>query len=277
MVPTCTIDDAFDVGTSMGRRQAFSLVAGRCSAPDAEILFEIREQKLFRTMEQTWEGFSAKRLGMSRSCVDRVIRQFKELGPDFSKLSCFTRIEPAEYRPTAAAVTANGLACGGEVIALEPENAPKLAEAVETLRRPDTAPYQTNLTTHLCATPPPPFAPPIHPHCVQRDAHTHKTTRPQAWREWPMFVSKPVRPGSHRGERTGAAGLISKALDSRHGPSIGLMSMRPSPSAPDNGRCRTRCLPPRAPAGSRSFERRRLWAAGCTTSPYEVQWPSRWR
>jgi hypothetical protein len=143
MEKTSTIDDAFDVGTWVGRRQAFALVAGRCSAADAEILFDIREKKLFRTIEQTWEDFCAKRLGMNRSYVDRVIRQFQELGPNFAKLNCFTRIKPAEYRLIAAAVTGDGLSYGGEVIPLESENASKLTEAVEGLRRdsiPDTDP-----------------------------------------------------------------------------------------------------------------------------------------
>ena len=130
-----TIDEAFDVGTWVGRKQAFALVAGRCLAADAEILFEIREKKLFRTMEKTWEDFCVKRLGVGRSYADRVIRQFKELGPNFSKLSCFTRIKPAEYRLIAGAVTEDGLSYGGEVIALESENGPKLAEAVIALRR----------------------------------------------------------------------------------------------------------------------------------------------
>jgi hypothetical protein len=129
-----TIDEAFDVGTWVGRKQAFALVAGRCLAADAEILFEIREKKLFRTMEKTWEDFCVKRLGVGRSYADRVIRQFKELGPNFSKLSCFTRIKPAEYRLIVGAVTEDGLAYGGEVIPLESENGPKLAEAVAALR-----------------------------------------------------------------------------------------------------------------------------------------------
>src|ERR1700678_4768671 len=98
------INDAFDVGTWVGRKQAFALVAGRCSAADAEILFEIREKKLFRNIEQTWEDFCVQRLGMTRSYVDRIIRQFKDLGPNFSKLRCFTRIKAAEYRLIAAAV-----------------------------------------------------------------------------------------------------------------------------------------------------------------------------
>jgi hypothetical protein len=130
-----TIDEAFDVGTWVGRKQAFALVAGRCSAADAEILFEIREKKLFRTMEKTWEDFCVKRLGFGRSYADRIIRQFKELGPNFSKLSCFTRIKPAEYRLIVGAVTEDGLSYGGEVIALDPDNGPKLAEAVTALRR----------------------------------------------------------------------------------------------------------------------------------------------
>ncbi|MGP8246240.1 MAG: hypothetical protein ACLQVN_17190 [Bryobacteraceae bacterium] len=131
----CTIDEAFDVGTWVGRRQTFALLAGRCSAADVEILFEIRERKLFRTMDPTWEDFCARRLGMTRGYVDRLIRQLNELGPNFCKLSSLTRIKPAEYRLIAGAVADEGLSYGGEVIALEPENAPKLAEAVEALRR----------------------------------------------------------------------------------------------------------------------------------------------
>ncbi|MGO9894293.1 MAG: hypothetical protein ACLPX8_08795 [Bryobacteraceae bacterium] len=133
-----TLDEGFDVGTWVGRRQAFALVAGRCSAAEAEILLEIREKKLFRTMEPTWEDFCVKRLGITRGYVDRVIRQFRALGPNLSKLSCFTPIRPAEYRLIAEAITEDGLCYGGEVIALEPENAPKLAEAVEALRRDST-------------------------------------------------------------------------------------------------------------------------------------------
>jgi hypothetical protein len=143
MEQNSAIDDAFDVGAWVGRRQAFALVAGRCSAADAEILFEVREKKLFRTIEPTWGEFCVKRLGMMRSYVDRVIRQFKELGPNYCKLTSFVRIKPAEYRLIAAAVTEDGLCYDGEVIALEPENAPKLAQAVEALRRdatPETSP-----------------------------------------------------------------------------------------------------------------------------------------
>ena len=49
--------------------------------------------------------------------MDRVSRQFRELGPIFGKLSCLNRITPSEYRQIAAAVTEDGLSYGGEVIA----------------------------------------------------------------------------------------------------------------------------------------------------------------
>ena len=129
------MEDAFDIGTWVGRKQAFAVVAGRCSAADAEILLEIREKKLFRAIAQTWEEFCVERLGLTRGYVDRIIRLFKELGPEYVKLSCFTRIKPAEYRRIAGAITDDGLSYHGEVIALESENAPRLAEAVEALRR----------------------------------------------------------------------------------------------------------------------------------------------
>jgi hypothetical protein len=132
------IDEAFDVGAWLGRRQAFALIAGRCSAAAGDILREVREKKLFLTLEKTWEDFCVKRIGMTRSYVDRIIRQYKDLGPDFTRLNCFAPIKPAEYRLIAGAITEDGLAYGGEVIALEPENATKLAAAVEALRRDST-------------------------------------------------------------------------------------------------------------------------------------------
>jgi len=134
MEAVSTVDDAFEVGAWTGRRQAFALVAGRCSAADADILAKIREEKLFRSMEPTWDAFCSKRLGMTRGYVDRVIRQYKELGPEFAKLNSFTRIKPSEFRRIAGAITENGLSFGGEVIALAAENAPQLAEAVKALR-----------------------------------------------------------------------------------------------------------------------------------------------
>lgn len=125
----------FDVGAWVGRRQAFSVVARRCSAAEVEILNEIRENKLYRAVEDNWEDFCTNRLGVTRSYADRQIREYKELGAAYVKLNCYTKIKPAEYRQIAAAVTEDGLSYGGETIPLEPENTAKLLEAVDALRR----------------------------------------------------------------------------------------------------------------------------------------------
>ncbi len=125
----------FDLGTWLGRNQAFTLVAGRCSAALAECLIEIKETKRYRALEDTWEDFCSQRLGVSRATADRVVRQYRRLGSTFSKLSSFVRIKPSEYQIIADAVTEDGLSYGGEIIPLDAEHAPKLAEALEALQR----------------------------------------------------------------------------------------------------------------------------------------------
>src|SRR5260370_11614920 len=119
-----TIDEAFDIGAWVGRKQAFALMAGRCSAAEADILYEIREKKLYRPVEKTWDDFCVKRVGLTRGYIDRIIRQFKEFGPDFCKLNSFTRIKPEEYRLISGAITQDSLPYTGQVIALYPDNAP---------------------------------------------------------------------------------------------------------------------------------------------------------
>ena len=52
-------------------------------------------------MEPTWEDFCLKRLGMTRSYVHRTIRQYKEIGPEFSRLNSFTQI-PVATEPMIA-------------------------------------------------------------------------------------------------------------------------------------------------------------------------------
>jgi hypothetical protein len=134
--------DGFDLGTWLGRNQAFTLMAGRCSAALAECLLEIKETKRYVAVEDTWEGFCANRLGISRATADRIIRQYKQLGEGYSKLNSFVKIKPAEYRLIAAAVTEEGLSYDGQTIPIEPGNTPQLARAVDALRGeliPDTS------------------------------------------------------------------------------------------------------------------------------------------
>jgi hypothetical protein len=134
---------SFNLGTWLGRRQAFRLVASRCTVADIECVREIFENKLYRSMGMTCEQFCTECLGITRVWADTLIRRLKQLGPDFFKLNNFTRINPADYLRIADAVTGDGLAYGGEIIPLEAEHAAELAHAVEALRsertpEPDT-------------------------------------------------------------------------------------------------------------------------------------------
>lgn len=134
MEQTKTTEDVFDLGTQLGRKQAFGLIAKRCTAAEIECLIEARENKLYLAVEPTWEAYCHNRVGISRSTAERLIHQYKEQGPDLARLSSFTRIKPSEYRLFAAAVTGEGLLYNGEVIPIELENAPQLAQAVDAIR-----------------------------------------------------------------------------------------------------------------------------------------------
>ena len=138
-----TDNPSFDLGTWLGRRQAFSLIASRCSVADIECLAEIREKKLYRPLGITWERFCIDCLGVTDRWADTLIRRLKSLGPDFFKLNNFTRVKPADYLRISGAVTGEGLSYGGEIIPLEAAHATELMQAVEALCResaPEPAP-----------------------------------------------------------------------------------------------------------------------------------------
>jgi hypothetical protein len=125
----------FDLGTWLGRRQAFGMMAGRASAADAECLRYIRDHKLYKSRASNWPEFCARYLGASRTNVDRIIQQLEEFGPEFFQLTQLTRISPEAYRAIAPHVTKDGLRFGSEVIALLPENTEKVSAAVAELRK----------------------------------------------------------------------------------------------------------------------------------------------
>lgn len=125
----------FDLGTWLGRRQAFGMMAGRASAADAECVRHIRDEKLYKSRTPSWDEFCTRYLGASRANVDRIIRQLEEFGPEFFQFSQLTRISPEAYRAIAPHVGKDGLRFGGEVIALLPENAQKVSAAVAELRK----------------------------------------------------------------------------------------------------------------------------------------------
>src|ERR1035437_8428506 len=125
--------DMFDLGAWLGRKQAFTLIAGRCSAATVVCLRKIREGKRYRALGLNWDEFCRQRAGVSRAFADKVIQQLETLGPDYYELSAVTRITPDAFRHIAEAVTDEGLSYAGEAIEIIPENAPRLARAIEIL------------------------------------------------------------------------------------------------------------------------------------------------
>src|ERR1700687_841432 len=131
--PTTASD--FHLGTLIGRRQAFSLIAGRCSAADADCLREIRDQKSYRNLSLGWKDFCSQHLGMSHTHANRLIGYLDDFGPAYFDLAQLTGISPDEYRAIAPAIKNQAIHYTGEVISLLPENTEKLTAAVAGLRR----------------------------------------------------------------------------------------------------------------------------------------------
>jgi hypothetical protein len=128
-------ESALDIGTWLGRRQAFSLIAGRCSAADAECLRELRESKKYKLLGLTWEECCKQRAGIGRSTADQIIQNLEEFGADYFAIAQVTGISANEYRRIRASIANHALLHGGEAIPIEVENAPRLIAAVEALRR----------------------------------------------------------------------------------------------------------------------------------------------
>jgi len=139
IIPTSKRPAALDLGRWMGRREAFALVAGRCSAAAVESLRRIRDQKQYADIGRSWDEFCAKELHVSRRTVERLIGYLEEFGPEFFHLSQLTHVTPAEYRAIAPHVTAEGVRLDGAPIALIPENSAQVAEAVKELLQRETS------------------------------------------------------------------------------------------------------------------------------------------
>src|SRR3989442_3804145 len=87
-------EGTFELGQILGSRRAFSAIAGRCSAADAECLRRICEQKLFKHKSDSWDEFCPRYIGMSKASANRIIRLLDDFGPDYFELAQLTRITP---------------------------------------------------------------------------------------------------------------------------------------------------------------------------------------
>jgi hypothetical protein len=135
LTPSPDTNEALDLGKILGRREALSVIAGRCSAAEAACLRQIRQQRQYASFAPSWDEFCAEYLHISRSNADRIIRLLDEFGPAYFELSQLTRISPETYRAIAPAIGEEGLAFQGETIAITAGNAEKLSTALVEMRR----------------------------------------------------------------------------------------------------------------------------------------------
>ena len=124
----------FELGVMMGQRRAFGMVAGRCSAAQAECLRKIRDENLFLPYASSWDEYCTQHLKVSRRTADRVVKQLKESGPLFFEVAVLTGVTYQQYRRIAKSIEPDGIHVGGEVIALIPANTDRAIEAVSRLQ-----------------------------------------------------------------------------------------------------------------------------------------------
>jgi hypothetical protein len=125
-----------NLGAWLGRRQAYSLIAGTCSAADAKCLHQLRETRAHKRLGLTWEDFCKQRIGMSRSLVDQIIRQWTEFGPTYFTLHQITGVTADEFRAIRGSIEDGTLRWRDDAIPIQAEQAPRLLEAVRDLAPP---------------------------------------------------------------------------------------------------------------------------------------------
>jgi hypothetical protein len=129
-------DQSLDLGILLGERRALTLVAGRCAAAHAELLRQIRDQKLYLPYAPTWAGFCAGFMTITRRHADRLIAILNEFGPIYFELAELVGITPEQYRLIEPCVRENAIHVGDEAIAFIPANSTRVAEAIsEILQR----------------------------------------------------------------------------------------------------------------------------------------------
>jgi hypothetical protein len=140
-----------ELGVILGQNIAFGVVAGRCSAAQAQSLRRLRDEKLYKRCCEKWEDFCPQYLKISRTEADRTIRLLEEFGPIYFELSQLTRVSPETYRAIAPAIENGVLHHNGESIPLNADNSRKVAAAVAEMRSalPKKSPEELSLMRQI--------------------------------------------------------------------------------------------------------------------------------
>jgi hypothetical protein len=119
---TPATDQVLELGMALGERRVFGMIAGRCSAAQAECLRRIRDEKLYRKFAKNWKEYCERHLKIPKSTADYTISLLKTHGALFFEAAALTGISPREYERLKPHIQADGIHAGGEIIALIPEN-----------------------------------------------------------------------------------------------------------------------------------------------------------
>ena len=122
------------LGRWLGRRQAFGMIANRCTAADAECLKAMRDSGEYKRLGLSWDDFCEKKAGISRRHAGRLIKHLEEFGSNYFRLSELMEISHATYRLIAGAVSDDGIEYGGEKIPMTPVNRQRVMAVVEAMR-----------------------------------------------------------------------------------------------------------------------------------------------
>jgi hypothetical protein len=123
-----------DLGTWLGRHQAFGLIANRCSAADAECLKTMRNSGDYTKLGLTWDEFCQNHAGVSRAYADRLIGYLDEFGANYFRLAEVMRISAETFRLIAGSVGESGIEFNGLNIPINRENRRKILAAVQAAR-----------------------------------------------------------------------------------------------------------------------------------------------
>jgi hypothetical protein len=121
------------LGRWIGRREAFALVAGRCTAADVASLKRMRDEGLHKIVNCTWAQFCTRHLHVSRRSADRLIGFLDEFGPAYFHITQLAHIAPNDYRQIKQHVSDEGINMDGKMVALLPENSGHLSAAIREL------------------------------------------------------------------------------------------------------------------------------------------------
>ena len=128
------VAELLDLGSVLGQSQAFSQIAGRCSAAQAASLRCLREERKYKRVAPNWREFCSTYLRMSQTQADEIIQLWEEFGAGYFAVAQLIRISPETYRAIAPAVRDGVLHSKDDAIELTLENSRRVAAAVAELR-----------------------------------------------------------------------------------------------------------------------------------------------